>query len=471
MDWKLLIRSRRGDAPAYVFAVLAGVLGVGLVFLTPLFQVPDEPVHAYRAYQVSEGIIAAETRDGVGGGEVPVSLAEAVLALRAPENDRSAAARASNLRLLRAKPLDPSARIFLPFQATAVYSPVAYLPHATGFVVARLLHVSAPSLCYIGRLSNLLAWVAMVFAAIRITPIYRWLLVFLALLPMSLFEAASLSADATTNGLAYLTIALFLRLALDPSRAVRKREIAALFVTCCLVALAKPGYVPIVVLFFLIPGDKFDSRKQQFALFALLTTGAILATVVWSSFGRVAQHVQLIAQLAPWRDVLDPVQQVQYILSHPVAFAATLLRTLAIQFENLRDHFIGVLGWLDVPLPRASVNFGSAMILFFGLRDSRCDINLDLRSKAILAIYAIATVVLIMTSEFVTWSPVGAAQIDGMQGRYLIPVAPAAFALLYNRRLRWIGRDRDLGWIAVASVLVLFITAAVALTHRYYDGN
>ena len=103
--------------------------------------------------------------------------------------------------------------------------------------------------------------------------------------------------------------------------------------------------------------------------------------------------------------------------------------------------------------------------------DSRCDINLDLRSKAILAIYAIATVVLIMTSEFVTWSPVGAAQIDGMQGRYLIPVAPAAFALLYNRRLRWIGRDRDLGWIAVASVLVLFITAAVALTHRYYDGN
>ena len=35
--------SLASTSPANVFALLAGVLGVGLVFLTPLFQVPDEP--------------------------------------------------------------------------------------------------------------------------------------------------------------------------------------------------------------------------------------------------------------------------------------------------------------------------------------------------------------------------------------------------------------------------------------------
>jgi hypothetical protein len=39
--------------PASVFAWVALLIGALLVALTPPFQVPDEPNHFYRAYQVA----------------------------------------------------------------------------------------------------------------------------------------------------------------------------------------------------------------------------------------------------------------------------------------------------------------------------------------------------------------------------------------------------------------------------------
>ena len=269
---------------------------------------------------------------------------------------------------------------------------------------------------------------------------------------------------------AFLTIALFLKLALDTQQPVGKREVAAMLATCCMVALAKPGYIPIVILFFLIPHAKFGSRTRQFLLFALLSVAALGVTVIWSNFGRVVAHLQPIAQGASTVEVSDPARQLEFIASDWVNFVGIMTDTLANQFEVLRQHFIGVLGWLDVPLPQASINFGCGVVLFFALRDSRSDINLSLGRKAILMVYVIATAVLIMTSLFLTWSPVGGSQLHGLQGRYFFPVAPAAFAVLYNRRLRWIGRDQDLRWIAIASVLILFSTAVVALIHRYYNA-
>ena len=41
--------------PARAVLVLGALCGLAFVLVTPPFQVPDEPVHALRAYQISEG--------------------------------------------------------------------------------------------------------------------------------------------------------------------------------------------------------------------------------------------------------------------------------------------------------------------------------------------------------------------------------------------------------------------------------
>ena len=42
---------------------------------------------------------------------------------------------------------------------------------------------------------------------------------------------------------------------------------------------------------------------------------------------------------------------------------------------------------------------------------------------------------LLSLSQYVTWTPLGAGLVDGLQGRYFLPVAPVAAILFYNRRL------------------------------------
>ena len=49
---------------------------VPLVILTPPVQVPDEPQHFYRAYQLSELRLGGIVRDGGAGAMLPSSLIE-----------------------------------------------------------------------------------------------------------------------------------------------------------------------------------------------------------------------------------------------------------------------------------------------------------------------------------------------------------------------------------------------------------
>lgn len=73
LGWKRL----SGLDPARVFAWVALPVGVLLVALTPPFQVPDEPNHFARAFQVSDGgLVAQRTADSVGG-VLPRSIGEA----------------------------------------------------------------------------------------------------------------------------------------------------------------------------------------------------------------------------------------------------------------------------------------------------------------------------------------------------------------------------------------------------------
>ncbi len=64
---------------------------------------------------------------------------------------------------------------------------------------------------YLARFANLLLYVLIVYSAIKLTPVHKWVFFLLALMPMTLYEAASLSADSFTIAVSFLLIALFLK--------------------------------------------------------------------------------------------------------------------------------------------------------------------------------------------------------------------------------------------------------------------
>jgi uncharacterized membrane protein len=61
---------------------------------------------------------------------------------------------------------------------------------------------------YAGRLLALLTWLTLhLFRDSETIPFQRWLLAFLALLPMSLYQNMSFSADMVTNAVTFMFVA------------------------------------------------------------------------------------------------------------------------------------------------------------------------------------------------------------------------------------------------------------------------
>ena len=92
----------------------------------------------------------------------------------------------------------------------ASYGPVGYVPQAAGIAIGRLIGVEPLTAFYLGRLTNLLISIALAFFAIRLAPFGKPLFLLIGLLPMTMFELASLSCDALTISGAIFFTALLL---------------------------------------------------------------------------------------------------------------------------------------------------------------------------------------------------------------------------------------------------------------------
>jgi len=168
----------------------------------------------------------------------------------------------------------------IPERLPILQSPI-WLHHLMIFL-GKLVNCSPIVLIYLGRLANLLMYIFIIFWAIKITPIQKWVFLLLALMPMTLYLAASLSADCFTIAISILTIAMFFKLAFDPGKThVNNRDICILIALAILMALTKQIYLLLMFLFFIIPPDKFKNRRRMFLNFMLILVPTILIAVLW----------------------------------------------------------------------------------------------------------------------------------------------------------------------------------------------
>src|SRR5262249_28259322 len=141
---------------------------------------------------------------------------------------------------------------FVDFSAAAVYPPVAYVPSAIGIRIGRLFGASAFVLVLLARLAELAAFVALVGLAVRRLPSRAWVLTVVAVMPVALFQASTVSADAVTSALALLVVADALALTAKPVDGVPTSLIVETVVATIALALCKQPYILVAGL-LLIP--------------------------------------------------------------------------------------------------------------------------------------------------------------------------------------------------------------------------
>lgn len=447
--------------PVRAFVVLGIFFGLLLVIATPPFQVPDEASHYYRAYQLTELKIKAEKRSQLElGGFLPEAVT--MMPPRADKyfQESQHVITFAGIRKMLALHIDSEKRLFMPFGNTTVYTPVSYLPQVAGMLLGRLFDVSALQLMYLGRICNLLAWVVLVASAIRIVPAARWLMLCLALLPMGLYEAASLAADAVTNGLAFLLIAMTLRFRFIDRPLFFSEKFVYFFLTVLLM-LSKFAYLPMVLLTCLIQSEKFGGIRQ-YALFVVLlamTSFAAVLTWLW--------YISDIHVAFSPDNCADPAVQLQFILQRPFQYCQVIINTILQDgMDFFVRQFIGVLSQLTLKLP-GWVYCSSFLVLgFLAVHTEQEKCLFTWKNRLLLVTVLMATIVLIFTMIYMNFNAPESRTIIGLQGRYLVPLGPLFFMLFRGKRVFVPSSGQQVALLSHVSLVL--IIAICTLVERYY---
>ncbi len=459
--------------PDRTFLALGLVAGLTLVFLNPPLQGPDEGAHLRRAYQLSLGRVLARNEGGYAGEILPTSLhGTAMRALGRlclhPERRLTWEA----YREVLALPLDPERTTFAEFRNTAVYSPLPYLPQSALLALARLAETRPLFLLYLGRLAGLASWLGLIFAAIRVAPFGRWLLVAVALSPVAMVEGAVLNADSITIGLGFLTLALGLALAARAdTQPYARRDLAAFVAAAAALALCKFVYATLALLVLAMPRPRTVPLRRHLAVLAAVLA---LVAIAWSSWSTVATRLWLetrLAQDASLGNDSDPdplangprQTHLREMLLDPAPHLALIGRTLVHEEPWMRA--IASIDW-GVALPRAPSLVLLLLLVGIGVLSGAREPALTLATRGLLVAAAAAAMLGPYLIHCALGANLDAPYIRGVHGRYWVPVVPALLLAISSGRFS--GAARFLPQLAIGASLLSFGLTCWALLHRYY---
>jgi uncharacterized membrane protein len=434
-----------------VFLALALPFGAAILVVTPPFESPDEEAHLRRAFELSEGRVIAVKQGEFTGDYLPRSLQalfESFKKLRGHHEQRTSA---REILATAAIHVELEDRAFVPFANTAIHSPLPYLPQTLAVFLARLLSPSVLVYLYAGRLFNFLAATAVMFLAIRRTPVAGWGFAALALTPMTQALAASLSPDALTNSLSFLLIAQILACALAPEQPVSGRSLALIALGGAAVGLAKQAYFLLPVLYLVIPVSKMGGWRRY------VTGFAIVLGATFAALGSWAFVVRAIYSPADLSFGMNPQKQIELMRSDPVEFLRVIART-GIYTREYAQEYIGWLGLIDLrlPVPLYIAEIALLTAVFLATYDPAAPVTT--RQALIAAGVAGLVTLTLMVIIHITWDEVGSQSIY-LRGRYFIPVGPLVGIVLYRLGavLRPVAR-------AVAPAVPVVVTLAVPLS-------
>lgn len=445
--------------------------GLIYIFLVPPFQAPDEPNHLLRAYHISEGyFFGIKTKDARFGATLPESLMLVSDSFRILRYHYQQKTNLKKILQAAAIPLAPAERSFLDFPNVAYYAPTAYLPQFPVLFFARLLRLPPLLLMYLGRLATLVFWLVCVSYAIRILPFHQWTMCWISLLPASLFLHASLTADATTNGLAFLLIAQILNISFTGAAFSWKRAVFIILLSL-IITINKVVYAPLILLLFLLPKDQFGSfRKKAILLGGVFLIHVIILSIWYQIAGGLFipydQYHPIFREGQQLNPGVDPKAQLSFILQQPFTFLKTLVVSYAESAPATLAHYIGKFGWEKNYLPTWLIGILATSLPASALLEKKEPISLRNPHRALLLTTGIAMIAAFSCVIYMQWSPVGHDRILSLSGRYFIPVFPLFLLVLYpKRRFQW--RSFQPNWW-IYFFIIAHLISVYSVLQRYY---
>lgn len=437
-----------GRIPLHRLYLLLGVsFGVMFLYMQPVGSIPDEKAHLYATYDVSNSML------GVGRtpkGSVIMRAEDAVYPYRQDSDAGQFTeywesiddpAEYENLIGVGRKPLD-----------TQRYQ---YILPAVGVTIGRLLHMSAAGVFFLGRLFNMLGFVLVTAYAIRCLPFGKNILMLVALMPMTLQQASAFSYDAFLNALGFLIVAMTIRLTYGEegerdagaeagAGMSRRQHIFCLIVLAAACILILPvkryAYAALCFLPLLYVKKKWKTDRKG----AIFILAVLLGCVAVFGVTTVLPEFQNTGVTAPSAVSASGKQRysLEYLLSKPYEWVYVLLNTSRNRGAFYIESMIGSpMGVLSKIINTTIIYCYVVLLVLASLKRKGETIVPGRAAKIWINLMAWGSVACIMAGMLFAYTDITHQRIDGVQGRYFIPIV---FPMLLTVRSDKIVADRSL---------------------------
>lgn len=432
----------------WLFLLTVLILGGVLLVISPVGHGGwDTDMHYRYALQAS----------GTGSGER--SLSELLLMENMPDAavDELPAVNRLHAGLLEAYDETDAGR-----QEGAVY--LTHLPSGIGLALGRLFGFGFAARFRLGELMNLLVYAFVTFLAIRRLHSGKVLLSLIALIPTNVFLAANYGYDYWVLAFLYLGTAYFIGMRQEGDAKVRTGEVCVMAVSLSLACLLKQNYLPLALLPFFMPRKKIEKPLRYYVL-CILPVFLLGLSLLLRSQDVAKSGGDLRG------GSVDAAAQLSGILAQPATYLNILLRELA---EKLSPVYYckavtnyGEFGYCDITLLTLlllALIAGAA----FADRDGSDEGVRGWRLKAFAILNYLGGVVLVLTAFYLVYTPVGAAEIKGVQARYFTPLLYPLLAVIGTAGIRFFRehtawKEQYLTGVYLAEVLLFFGSAVTVL--------
>ncbi|HUH95730.1 MAG TPA: DUF2142 domain-containing protein [Anaerolineales bacterium] len=441
----------RQSLPEIFLVIVLLVFGSVMIFMTPLGAGFDEDQHFKRVWQISAFWFIP--RD-MSARQAKYPTLYSDLSYRAQPLEEPVGF--GYWQKYGELSMDAEGHDYGSLSTRANYNPLLYLPQALALRYAgRRFNLPAIWVYYAVRLAGLLAYAFLTWLAVHLIAYGKWVMVILALVPMAVYQASTISADTISNGIGFLFLGGIL--ALEKRKMLSAKDLVWILCLIFALFLTKPNLYPLVLLPFLILPPASFSRRAYYPLLIFFTVALLLLVAVgW-------------LVISPNRGFnpagsVNALEQIKYILFHPLAFPGILLHSFILGAVNYAAQWIGVYGYNYGSVPGLTyVLFAVGLILCLSVVEPQ---GPSRRTRVILISVFLLCCLATMLSLYVTFTAVAEDFVYGVQGRYFIPLVPLLFVALY--RLPFLDRFRPSGMAASLFALTALLAYTCGLILFYH---
>ena len=459
-----------------IYPIVITVFGLAYMYVFPAMSAPDEIAHFISAYKISNIMIGEkatvadghviiraediwlEDTDGEYIFDANKSVKEGVLIPNGGSYGKiiSSKLEETSYKVFYAEGNIRGADNYISFggkdyeKAQSLHAPVNTIPSvyflpATGITVARIMGLNSVYLVLFGRIANLILFILFGTLGIYFLPKFKEFIFLVSLLPTTIELAASYSYDAVMISSMIFFVSYVFYLAHE-KKEFGIKDLVIVSLIAGLVLPCKMVYFPMLLLLFSIPMYKFKFRgkvdgkikKENIAFFL---TSAVVVLLSWVFAMYLVNRSIVVGYSTSTTSSLEWAGEesytIGYLLHNKLKAVKLFYNTLLLQFEYYHKTTFGAyLGHADdvVGIPYIGflvLNIGMIFSVFGEAKEKQ----LLVKERVLTGISIFFVIFLVLLSMLIAWTPISSEFIEGVSGRYFIPVLLPLLMICRNNKI------------------------------------